>query len=213
MNVSDTCKMAAEYNTLCNAFLKEGFIKKLSDDKDHVVSEKSKNLSINLKGLEEFTYTAIMRELRKQANKEQILFFLKAFKNYFDSAVDKDLDSPAKIALQKTIVDFAKQYKIILNKKIIKNAVTTELGDAELVGKYLSDIVKFTLGRISPEKRPGSLNKMKGKIYYLNENELAAKKMPASASMGQSITFVKHVLFNHDPKYIRRVLNSLVRYL
>jgi hypothetical protein len=42
------------------------------------------------------------------------------------------------------------------------------------------------------------------------ETEIASKQLPESAALGQAITFVKHVLFNHDAKYVREVLNSLV---
>ena len=69
------------------------------------------------------------------------------------------------------------------------------------------------LQRISPAKRQGAINKLKKKFYYLNEGELAMKKMPASSAMGQSITFIKTVLFNHDPKYIREIINNLIKFL
>ena len=49
--------------------------------------------------------------------------------------------------------------------------------------------------------------------FALNEKEIAGKKMPASSSMGQSITFLKHILFGQDPQYIRSVLNNVARFL
>ena len=96
---------------------------------------------------------------------------------------------------------------------MVKNAATSELGDPKLVGKYLADIIRFTLTRISPERRPQSIENLKQKIYNLNEQAIAIKTLPPSSALGQSITFVKHVLFNHDARYIREVLNNIVRNL
>ena len=47
----------------------------------------------------------------------------------------------------------------------------------------------------------------------MSEIEIASKQMPESSAVGQSITFIKHVLFNHDARYIREVLDSLVKSL
>ncbi len=154
-----------------------------------------------------------MRKLRQKASKEQVKTFLKLYKLQFDKAVKNKLQKPEKVALQNALIKFNKSHKIKINKKFVKNAAISELGDPALVGKYLSDIIRFTLNRISPEKRASAIQSLKHKLYSLNENELANKNMPASSSMGQSITFVKSILFNHDPIYIRNVLNNLVRSL
>jgi hypothetical protein len=100
-----------------------------------------------------------------------------------------------------------------MNMDIVKNAAVTELGDPRLVGKYLADIIRFTLTRITPEKRPNALNSLKRKIYSFNEIEISNKNLPPSSAIGQSLTFVKHVLFNHNARYIREVLNNIVRNL
>src|SRR5690606_17268285 len=103
---------------------------------------------IDLTKIDNFSYSAIMRELKKY-NKECFLLFLKKYKEYFDEAMRKNLEAPEKLALQKSIIDFAQEYKIKLSKDLIKNAAVSELGDAKLDGKYLSDIIKFTLTRIN----------------------------------------------------------------
>jgi hypothetical protein len=166
---------------------------------------------IDLTKADEFAYSAIMRCLNQQASKEQVVEFLKMFKKEFDRAIKKGLQKPEKIALQNSLINFNKIHPIKVKRKLVKTAATSELGDPVLVGKYLADIIKFTLNRISPERRGMALAKLRTKIYHLNEQQLASKVMPPSSSMGQSITFLKHILFNHDAQYIRSVLNSVTR--
>jgi hypothetical protein len=241
-NTNDILKLANAYHNECIELLKEARIMKMKG-KYRVVSEKGKNLGesdskagaekrlrqveyfkhrdqhsaedkeLDLTDVEEFSYSAIMRKLREKADKEQVRLFLTLYKKHFDNAVKDKLQKPEKVALQNAVVKFSKKFKIKFPKKMVKNAAISELGDAAAVGAYLANIVKFTLQRISPEKRPGSLENLKNKLYSLNETEIASKKMPASSAIGQSITFVKHVLFNHNSTYIREVLNNLVRNL
>ncbi len=241
-NTNDILKLANAYHNECIELLKEARIMKMKG-KYRVVSQKGKNLGesdtkagaekrlkqveffkhkdqhsvedkeLDLTDVEEFSYSAIMRKLREKADKEQVRLFLTLYKKQFDNAVKDKLQKPEKVALQNAVVKFSKKFKVKFPKKMVKNAAISELGDAAAVGAYLANIVKFTVQRISDEKRPGALESLKNKLYSLNETEISSKKMPASAAMGQSITFVKHVLFNHDSTYIREVLNNLVRNL
>jgi len=239
MQINDILKLANKYDLL----IKESFIRKQPNGKYRVLSEKGKNLGeydskgqaekrlsqieyfkhkdhhaaedskLDLTDADDWSYSAIVRKIREKGSKEQVDIFLKLYKKFFDKAIRAKLQKPDKIALQNTALKFSKLFKVKFSKKLVKNAALAELGDPAIVGKYLADIVKFTLTRISPEKRPGAINSVKQKLYALNDRELSDKKMPASASMGQSITFVKTVLFNHDPSYIRAVLNNLVKNL
>jgi hypothetical protein len=168
---------------------------------------------IDLTHASDFSYSAITREMRQEASKEQVTEFLTYFKKEFDKAVKLRLQKPEKIALQNSLVKFNKKYKIKVNKKLVKNAAVSELGDPALVGKYLADIVRFTLNRIPLEKRTGAIDSLKKKFYSFNANEIAQKELPPTSAIGQSITFVKHVLFNHDATYVRAVLNNIVRNL
>lgn len=180
----------------------------------HKDDNKSDNKDvIDLLDIDEFAYSAIMRKLREKASKDQVLEFMKLYKKEFDKAVKKKLQKPEKIALQNSLIKFNKIHPIKLKKKLIKNAATTELGDAKVIGKYLSDIVKLTLHRISADKRPNAINSLKNKLYNLSAHEIASKNLPATSAIGQSITFIKHVLFNHDAQYVRDVLNNIVRNL
>jgi len=169
--------------------------------------------SIDLTDIDDFSFSATLRKLRLQCSEEQVREFLEIYKKEFDKAMQKDLQKPDVVALQNSLVAFSKIYDIKLSRSIFKEAMVSELGNPILVGKYLSDIIKFTLTRISPERRQGAIESVRQKIYDMNENEISAKDLPASSSMGQSLTFVKHVLFNHDARYIREVLNNIVRNL
>ena len=219
MSSSDNIlKLASSYCDKCiNHLTKVAFIRKLPDVKCRAASAKgdsrADNKTIDLTGLDEFSFSSLMRELRKKATKEQCNFFLKTHKLYFDKAVRDEIKNPEKIALKMAFTKFKLCNKIKLDVKIIKTAEVSDIGDPKLVGKYLADIVKFTMRRISTAKRQGSINKLKYKFYYLNENEIASKKMPASSAMGNSITFVKTVLFSQKPTYVREVLNHLVKSL
>lgn len=225
-----------------NSVRKEAKIVKLPNGKYQVQSQKGKNLgtydsrkgaedrlrdveyfkhkddndakdSIDLTEIDDFSFSATLRKLRMQCSEEQVKEFLEVYKKEFDKALQKDLQKPDVVALQNALVAFSKTYNIKLRKSIFKGAMISELGDPVLVGRYLSDIIKFTLTRISPERRQGAIDSVRQKIYDMNENEISAKDLPASSAMGQSLTFVKHVLFNHDSRYIREVLNNIVRNL
>jgi|SRR5579885_645555 len=168
---------------------------------------------IDLTKADEFSFSAIMRKLRQEASKEEVKTFLKLFKAYFDKAVKKKMHKPEKLALQNALLKFNKIHKVKLDKKLVKSAAIAELGNAEQVGKYLADIVRFTMTRVPVDKRLAATERLKLKLYYLDAGEIASKVLPPSSAMGQSITFVKHVLFNHDANYVREVLNNIVRYL
>lgn len=175
--------------------------------------ENAEESVIDLTKAVDFSYSAIMREMRQKASKEQVKEFLTFFKKEFDKAVKKKLQKPEKVALQNSLIKFNKLHKIKVKKKLVKQAAISELGDPTLVGKYLSDIVKFTLNRVPPENRAKALENLRKKFYTFNANEIANKNLPGTSAIGQCITFVKHVLFNHDAFYVRDVLNSLVRNL
>lgn len=179
-------------------------------DKSHAEDDTS---VIDLTNADEFAYSAIMRKMREKASKEQVRLFLKLYKAEFDRAVKAKLKKPEKVALQNSLVKFNKLHKIKLNKKMVKNAAVSELGDSKAVGEYLASIVGFILNRVPPDKRLLARDSLKQKFYLMNTDDVASKHLPDSAAVAQSITFVKHVLFNHDSNYIKEVLNALVNAL
>jgi hypothetical protein len=221
-----------------NYIYKIAYIKKLPGNKWRVISEKGKNLGtydskeeaekrlkqiemfkhmkkkkasvIDLTDVDNFSLSAIMRKMRKECSNEQILDFLKIYKNYFDDAIKRGLENPEKLSLSKSLIDFNKSNPIKINKNVIKTAAITELGNPAQVGQYLANIIKFILRRISEKNRGKSILNLKSKLYNLNVNEIASKQMPASSALGQSITLVKHILFNHDPKYVKEVIDNII---
>jgi hypothetical protein len=175
----------------------------------HHDSQEVEDKCIDLTKVEDFSYSAVMRSLKQQATEEQIKVFLRFFKKEFDSAVKKRLQKPEKIALQNALIKFNKQHPIKVKKKLVKSAALSELGDAAQVGKYLADIVRFTLSNLPTDMKTKAIKNLKNKFYTMNATEIAQKNLPPTSAIGQSITFVKHVLFNHEESYIREVLNNL----
>jgi hypothetical protein len=180
---------------------------------DNSHAEDDASTVIDLTDVEEFAYSAVMRKLRQKASIEQVTDFLKLFKAQFDRAVKAKLKKPERVALQNALVKFDRLHKIKLDKKLIKNAAVSELGDSRAVGAYLANIVNFIINRVPADKRLLARDNLKQKFALMGEGEIASKHLPDSAAIAQSITFVKHVLFNHDSAYIREVLNSLVNAL
>jgi len=213
--------------------VKTSFIKRL-DNKYRVYSESGKNLgtydsledakkrlrqieyfknkkaskSLDISKADDFTYSAMIRFFRKNLDKKDLNKFLEKYKINFEKLYLDDSEDIEKSALKNTLLELKEDLDLDLN---IKKEAQDKLGSPEEVGKYLANIVKFTLRRIKPESRPMALLKLKRKIFLLNENEIAQKKMPASSSMGNSITFIKHILFNHNASYVREVLNNIAR--
>ena len=166
---------------------------------------------IKISKADDFTYSAVTRLLRKELDDKDLRKFQELYRKNFEEIYLSDAKELEKTSLKKTLIEL--QEELNLEIDIVKKANLEQLGTPEEVGKYLANIVKFTLQRIKPESRKLSMLKLKKKIFLLNENELAGKKMPASAAMGNSITFIKHILFNQSSKYIREVLNNIARNL
>ena len=202
-DIQELLKLANDYYYCCTILTKLAFIKKMPDD------NAAEEQIIDLTDADDFSYSALMRKMRQKASKEQVKDFLKIFKAYFDKAVKNKIQKPEKVALQNALIKFNKVHKIKVNKKLVKSAAVTELGNAAEVGRYLANICRFILNRIDPGMRAKAMESLRNKFYHTNSDELAQKTSPPSAAVGQSITFVKHVLFNQNPQYIREVLNQL----
>ena len=125
------------------AIIKNSFIRKLPNGKYRVVSRKGKNLgtyktkeeasarlraieffkhkkasdnTIDLSDLEDLSYSAIMRVLRKNADYEIISSFLSIYKQIFDSLVKNEMDNPADKTLPITLMIFGQLYSVKLPK-------------------------------------------------------------------------------------------------
>jgi hypothetical protein len=182
-------------------------------DKNKIDELAADDKAIDLTEIDDFSYSAVMRKMRSKASKEQVREFLKLFKSYFDKAVKSKLQKPEKVALQNSLVRFSKIHPVKLNKKLVKMASVSELGNPAEVGQYLANIIRFILNRLEPDKRNRAMESLRNKFFYINADEIALKVSPPSAAVGQAITFVKHVLFNQSAPYIREVLNNVSRNL
>lgn len=117
------------------------------------------------------------------------------------------------------ILKLSECYLNLINNNKIKNRMyklaeaTIDLGNPIQAGKGIAEIIKFLLKRIDVQNRPKSQYRLKEKIWNLNEFQMSAKKSPASASLGQSISFVKNILNGHSASYIREILKETVRNL
>lgn len=221
-----------------NDIVKLAYIRKLPNGKYRVYSKKGKNLGtypseskakerlkqveffkkkasegrkVDLSKLDKLTYSSVMRELVKLDQSDWIEF-VKLYKKKFDKYVLDGESNFEDNCLKDTLEELEDEFEIIYPKQH-KTANLQHVGSPDLIGKYIADIIRFTLIKISPKNRHKATVSVKNKILNLNAIELATKKMPASASMGQSITFVKSVLFGHDPAYIKQVINFIYKYL
>lgn len=158
------------------------------------------------------TYSSIMRDLTKKGDEKLLKAFMETFKTAFDAAYVAGDEHPEKAALEK-----AKQ---LLDKEaaqmsvLIKRATDAiNLGDPMHAGQQLASIARFMLAKISPDRRQKAIQNLKRKVYFINEFNLASKKAPNSAAIGQAITLIKTMLLSHPPNYIREVLNTIARVL
>jgi transcription termination factor NusB len=98
--------------------------------------------------------------------------------------------------------------------RLIKLAqVSTNLNDYKLAAVSIAKVIGFILSKVPYDKKPNAIAKLREKIMQLNVIEMANKKTPQTASIGQSITFIKTILNGRDPSYIQSILYELLRIL
>jgi len=238
-NIDFLFKAAQSYHDLSDLMVKVSFIKKLKNGKYQVISRKGKNLgtyqtkteaeerlkqvemfkhlkkeaaALDLTKIEAFSYSSIMRKINKQLDQAAAKEFATIYKKYFDKQILSGNNNPEEDCLKQAVKDFSSKHKIKLGP-IKKEAEVRQIGSAPEVAKYLANIIRFALTRISPDKRSKSISKLKEKLSKLDIMEMSNKKMPPSSAMGQSITFVKNSLLGQHPKYIRDVLHFIARNL
>lgn len=158
--------------------------------------------------MDEVTYSELMRQISKHHSSDVLREFRKVFKDTFDQAILEGKEDAEQLALEAGL-----EFLDSLENHLEKAASAIEMGDPVYAGKYIAEIIKFLLRRISPARRAKSLNSVKNKIYMLNEMDIAQKKMPASSALGQAISLTKNLLMMHSPDYVRAVINSIVSHL
>lgn len=159
----------------------------------------------------ELSYSAIMRDLNKN-HKDDVEKFMKVFKKSFDEANINGLEDADKIALISALkaISYNKKEAKITHSMIKLADGVADIGNPDSAGKVIASIINFLLKKINPASRPESIRKLRDKIWNLNELEMATKKSPSSASIGNSISFVKNTLNGRDPKFIRETLRHIV---
>lgn len=157
---------------------------------------------------EEITYSSLMRQIARRHSPDILREFRKIFKDTFDQAILANKQDAEELALAAGL-----GFLNSLDDNIEKVASAIEMGDPVYAGKYIAEIIKFLLRRISPARRAKSISGLRRKIHMLNEVDIAQKKMPASSALGQAISLTKNLLMMHSPDYVRAVINSIVRNL
>jgi hypothetical protein len=77
----------------------------------------------------------------------------------------------------------------------------------------LFKIIQFLFYRVPEENKKRFLSKLRGKVIRLNPTEMSGKKLSPGATIGQSISLAKNILFGLNPIFIKQVLVELVRIL
>jgi transcription termination factor NusB len=84
---------------------------------------------------------------------------------------------------------------------------------AEKTAESLFKIIQFLQYRVPKKNKKKYLNRIKGKVIKLSPAEMASKKIPLSATIGQSIAISKNILSGLSPVFINKVLEKLIRLL
>jgi hypothetical protein len=111
--LSEKGKTLGEYDTKAEAVKR---LRQIEYFKHHP-KKKSASIqdgSIDLSSLKELSYSAIMRELRKQCSQEVVQEFLHLYKTIFDAIVANGEDNPGDKAMPATILMFGKMHPLKL---------------------------------------------------------------------------------------------------
>jgi hypothetical protein len=227
---------ASDYDQYYSSrIVKIAYIRKLPNGKYRVFSEKGKNMGtynsrsgaknrlrqieyfkhnaddglfeIDLSDIDDLSYSAIMRKLNENNEKDFMNDFVRLYKEIFDEMYSNDKVNE-EICLKIVIERLKEKYDIKL--PIIKQA---QYDDPINTARILGNMVLFLMGRIKPENRKRVLENMINKINYLNESELSSKNLPGGAAIGNAITLIKTTLMGKSPQFIRNVLNAMTQHL
>lgn len=95
--------------------------------------------------------------------------------------------------------------------RMIKFAqLSVSTGDSRLAGRGIAEIVKFLMARVPPNRHQELMERLRHKIWTLNEIEISNKNLVPGSALGQSLTFIKNILAGHNPTYVREVLQHIV---
>jgi hypothetical protein len=158
------------------------------------------------------TFSSVMRDINSD-NTESAINFMRSFKESFDKGLIEAIEEPDSAALMQAMNDT--DYSVFdvrsyNNKNMVKMAQTIlDMKEPKLAGRTIANMIKHLLNKIEGEDHHAIMQVLRKRILRLNEREIASKKTPGSASLGQSIAFIKNMLSGKDPSYIRNVLQSV----
>jgi hypothetical protein len=110
---------------------------KLNKDIELFVKLAKEANAIDLTKIEEFSFSCIVRALRKHLDYKDVMKFIKFFKTEFDDAIINKVNKPAKIALEKAVASFSDLFDLKFSKNLVKEAFLTN----EKVNDVASHIV------------------------------------------------------------------------
>lgn len=97
--------------------------------------------------------------------------------------------------------------------ELSKRAQVFDEAAVRRTAESLFKIVEFLFYRVPAVDRGKFYSRVRGKIIRIDPNEIALKKMPPSAVIGQSVGIAKNILNGLNPAFIQSVLTELVRLL
>lgn len=71
-------------------------------------------------------------------------------------------------------------------------------------------IIHFVMFRVPQKDKAKFLQRIRGKIQRIPAGQVSIKKLPQTASIGQSISLVKNILSGLNPFFVKRVIDELV---
>jgi hypothetical protein len=70
-------------------------------------------------------------------------------------------------------------------------------------------IINFIMFRVPQKHKTKFLQRIRGKIQRIPAGQVSIKKLPQTASIGQSISLVKNILSGLNPFFVKRVIDEL----
>ena len=165
----------------------------------YFVKNAKSTLPIDLGKLDSFSLSAVMRNINKKFSNKESSLFLKIYLKHFNFLAGKK--NFEKKALKLSLIDFSKKVKI---KK------QADFTSPDEISSNLINLINLLLLKIKTENRNKAKQSVKTKLSTININDIANKNMPASSAIGQSLSFVKQVLFDKDPAFIKNVLTQVI---
>lgn len=165
-----------------------------------VKNAKKSETIIDLTDIDSFSLSAVMRKLNKQCDQQLVKEFLEIYFECFNKLAD-DSENLEKDALKMALEEFSDE--ITLKKE-------AALDNPDQISNHMVNIIHLLLEKIKPESRQAALMSVKSKLTAVDINDMSNKNMPASSAIGQSISFVKNVLFDKQPAFIKSVLVKVI---